>query len=281
MLVLCLTSPEMGYETCSTVCSCFSRLVLYACNTILVIVGFVLLSFGCVLAVNKNTARSLLTIAVNSSNVVQDPESLDELASVVVDMMSVVVALMISIGVGLILLSVLGFCGTCKKYAVLLKIYIVFIGIATLLASILCVYSAVGKKHLEGYGMRKVEGMFRRFDDGSLHSRAAQLLMEHFQCCGAANGTDFLQLDSAWRIENPSLAVPEDCCRTVDDQRANCTRSPDEFNSNFYSGCFEKLWQLFTKHSMKVTIVFAVATSVCAIIIFLTCCIIQHENRDD
>lgn len=261
---------------CLCICSCFSRCILYLCNTLMILFGLNLLVIGCFFKLSRSYARNFLFNAANSTEFTKDVESLDQLTSSVSDILQQVSSATIAAGVIIMLISIIGFCGACKRNRCYLYMYVLCIGIAAGIAGGLCIFSALGKSKFKHMGEQRAYQMFAHYKNESIQSKAFSLMMTYFKCCGVSNGTDFRLKNNNWRLTHTKDKVPKVCCRNR--QEPNCTKNPTSKNSYTYIGCFSKLWALFMKHSMKITIVLATSTVVLLSIIVLTCCVVKYEN---
>lgn len=254
----------------------------------MIIFGLALFVIGLVFKFHKGFAHAIFTnalSAMNSTSVsktlgAKDKDALNEVTNTVAVILGEVAISTIIAGLIVLIFSVPGFVGACRRSRCMLYIYILLIAFAAVLMAGLCIFSVVGKGKFKAIGEKKVRFFFKNYNNpnNGNFGKVFPSLSKLFKCCGLNSPKDFQ--NHTYAFMGYQAIVPKECCKTVNGTVLPCTSNPTSSNS-YQTGCFTKFWMLFEKNGMKITIMLAIATVAFLGIIVLTCCVVKYENSKD
>lgn len=175
----------------------------------------------------------------------------------------------------MLLISFLGCCGALKQVRCLLGLYSTVL-LIVLLAEIGIgifsgVYSGQLKSLLEPQLKRSIVKQYMGDSENkTIASIGWDTVMLNFECCGVTNSSDF---DEATKWNRGNASIPKSCCKfesinsnswTIAEVPTNykdpsCYTNPTVENSNFKTGCYDKIQSTVAQYS---TIIIGVAIGI-------------------
>jgi len=246
----------MGVITCP--CKC----VLGIVNGVILLAGLLLAAAGGVLlALSSNptltgTLQDLIKKVIDSLNIIKGTET-DNPTSQFVELLQPAGIVLLVVGLFILAVSILGYCGLAC-YIVVLKVYvvvlIVILAIEVIAAGL--IFSGKFNDQVQTQLVKIITDQYGGIDDMSLYSVIPNILMIQYKCCGVHDHGDFnntkkwnrtreFEFNGQTRVVD--LTTPIACCVTtgtfpnvklVDDY---CAVNPNNATSNFERGCWSKV----------------------------------------
>jgi tetraspanin-3 len=243
------------------VLNCPCKCVLGIINGVILLAGLALSAAGGVLlAVSSNpslakTLQKLIDDVIKNIKIIPgyDPGE-NPVTDQFVELIQPAGIVILVVGLFILALSILGYCGlTC--YLVVLKVYVVVL-IVILIIEIVVVavlFSGVFNEQIQTEMQKVIKKHYRGDTDQSLYSVIPNLLQINFHCCGIFNYEDFdnatnwnrtMTIESDGTKYDVTLVTPISCCETtgtfpnvnlVDDF---CAIAPNDTISNWNTGCW-------------------------------------------
>ncbi|XP_052806906.1 tetraspanin-1-like [Mya arenaria] len=171
------------------------------------------------------------------------------------DMLFGVALGLIFFGIFLIVISVLGTCGSCCKLKILLVTYVVICSLILVVQIIIVgilygspdTFHDPAKKTLKD----KIQTDYAGLAGSDVISMAWNVVMQQVGCCGANSYADFTGAEN-WETDYSStgsgytLKTPIACCRTLPDSNdLTCADISGATTANNYleEGCYNKVWE--------------------------------------
>ncbi|XP_064597749.1 tetraspanin-18-like [Liolophura sinensis] len=166
---------------------------------------------------------------------------------------------LISVGVVILFLSLLGFIGACKESKCLLILYGVVVLVLVLIQLSAIILAVLFRDKIERELISFLNTTLVDHYEGHFDSKEPfSVLWDGYQisgeCCGIVNQDDFLYTKKWNRsFPLPNSVIPFTCCQFLDTsvypnepdslqpKSFNCTVSPDENNAWLNKGCFDTL----------------------------------------
>lgn len=253
-------------------CSSLSVCILIFINVVVFLLGIAVAIFGAIAqwgrAAFSEKIVPFISKAMSSTgagpNVQIDFKEFADLMGQYVNYLSAAGLVIFIFGLILIVMSLTGLCGACKKNKCLLYIYIVLLVILLLamVALTLTVRFArgdlqqVGRTQLQKYIKDKFVGL----DPAKANAQSAilSLIQARLSCCGVTNGTDF-DMAKNWNrtyvfnSTSYTLKYPISCCKmkkgSYDVENTDCFENPTTATSNFGKGCYSMIWEMVENYS--------------------------------
>lgn len=239
------------------VLSCVARVCLVVINIIFLLIGLAIAAVGFVLRFGKTIWEPVLRQGISAlKKVGDDTQILQNLDTDNLDLGQLISGLAIGLIVGglvLCVLSLLGCCGACYKFNVVLSVYIIVIAVfiigEAVAIGILYGKPEIPKNQLKKNSLNDYKGL------GSVEvlSLGWNIIMMTFDCCGVENYEDF-SLTTGWdRTLNGQLSgtqellTPIACCKSLptSPNAYSCAQSPfNASKNNGEMGCYDKIWSL-------------------------------------
>lgn len=185
-------------------------------------------------------------------------------------------------GVLLLILTIVGFLGACKKIKCMLIIYalVVFALIAAevITAGIFYWKPEMITKPIKETLNSTIKSDYAGLNGTNVVSIAWNFVNQQFSCCGIDNYYDFIDATN-WVRDN--LATPLTCCITLPSSTdLSCAQNPLTTSKNNYNkGCFDAIWNLALGNTAITASVLAVVL-VMQIIFFLTAICMYADNSN-
>ncbi|XP_029655869.1 tetraspanin-1-like [Octopus sinensis] len=224
-----------------------TKTVLLLFNSLFLLLGVVLLSSGIWLL--GDPRHFLTTFGADEILVTykSDP-SLEDLKMLYTQFAYV----LISVGLFITGVCLLGILGTLKGnrvillvYSLLLFVILMFVVISTIL---LAVYETEVVAQIKHFLQNSLQERYTG-DSSHIFTKAWDFLQSNLKCCGVMNYTDFNQTTS-WTVRYSPLAIlPASCCSTEDKTLlTECTENHNLYVSNANVGCLGRLVNLVRQY---------------------------------
>ncbi|CAG9764589.1 unnamed protein product [Ceutorhynchus assimilis] len=253
--------------------SCMVKYVLCGFNFIIFLAGTLVLGVGIWLLVDMNSFIGLLKVVPMES--LQDytsPEFIKQATYV-----------LIAVGAFMFLVSFLGYCGALKESQCMLTLYgillIVILIMEIAAGSLAVIYKSKAETETKHILKLSLEKYYNSTDTKDAVTLAWDALQIELKCCGVDNGEDY-QRNEAWKQQ--SYIVPPSCCALSFDNKPldpNCVTAPNESNSYYRMGCYQKIvdWVMI---NMNIIIISAAVLALVEIIgILFAFCLAKSINR--
>lgn len=123
------------------------------------------------------------------------------------DTLSYVSIAVIVLGVILLLMGLLGSCGTCKKSKCMLYFFAVLLSVIVILQLALCIYSFVEKGDVKDQIKTGLEKTAEQYLEDKSTMKTWDDIQKNVKCCGAYNGYE------DWNTIIKNKMVPKSCCK--------------------------------------------------------------------
>ncbi|XP_008581357.1 PREDICTED: CD63 antigen [Galeopterus variegatus] len=178
---------------------------------------------------------------------------------------SLLSVVIIAVGAFLFLVALVGCCGACKENYCLMITFAIFLSLILLVEVVVAIAGYVFRDKLRS----EFDKDFRQQMQNYSNNQTALLLdwmQEHFNCCGAANYTDWENIPSMAKNQ-----VPDSCCINV---TAGCGTN---FNKEAIhkEGCVEKIGDELRKNVLVVAAAALGIAFVEVLGIVFACCLVK------
>ncbi|XP_053410322.1 CD63 antigen isoform X1 [Nycticebus coucang] len=174
----------------------------------------------------------------------------------------------ITVGAFLFLVAFVGCCGACKENYCLMITFAIFLSLILLVE----VAAAIAGYVFRNKVMSEFNKDFRQDMENYLKDNHTALvvdrLQKEFECCGAANYTDWESIPSMAKIR-----VPDSCCVNV---TVGCGRDLKEI---YTEGCVEKIGGWLRKNILVVAAAALGIAFVEVLGIVFACCLVKSIRR--
>ncbi|XP_056012437.1 CD63 antigen-like [Ostrea edulis] len=269
------------------------RIIIVILNIVFVIVSFVMLAAGIVLkffsdnaflkSVEDEFKAALKTLSdTTNANINTEEFSLNEV-------FGTVAIVLIVMGAFLLGVSFFGCCGACYKVQILLILYAVVLIVLLLgqLVMVIVLYASPAFKTLVKEELKVSLKNYKGLTGVNVESLIWNAAMQDLKCCGVESYADFKTYSPDWD-RTPSfgggtvgtdLESPIACCMTIPSTAGSvaCALTPTATN-NFFTGCFDKIWEKMFDSPVMLAIVLTVTFAVQLLLIIFTI-LMYRENK--
>ncbi|VDP73139.1 unnamed protein product [Echinostoma caproni] len=242
-------------------CNLPCRIVLVVINSITFIVGIALLAVGAILIWGKDALSSILSSFVTPLlkviNVGADATQITELLSRILGTTAPFGMTLLCLGAACAILSVIGYCGACCNYKIVLYLYAGLIGVLAAAVIIIVIIYFARRDALGEFAVQmfaKSVSAYVSMASSTADSLIVGLLQPPLQCCGVDGPTDFVNMSKSDVYNGQTynnLQFPVPCCMMNDKYvitGANCPNMFTTDNSNINQPCREPLKAFFLKY---------------------------------
>lgn len=237
-------------------CTCTCRIVLFAVNVLVGLIGFLLMLFGSLMSWGKLVVREQLaghiSPFVRTMYGTETAEKVAHLTDLVLRFTAPFGLLIFGFGTAILVLCIFGCCGACNQKAHCLRIYTALLLLITCAEIALLAFYYTNRSMVFDWTQKLLYQsllQYQSLESEDPHSMLFNLLMTTFNCCGLHNGDDFtnarnFQQKMNYSNEEITLAYPVACCKLDAQLRVlndTCPGTFDEGNSNIHVGCWDEL----------------------------------------
>ncbi|KAG5441551.1 hypothetical protein CSKR_111399 [Clonorchis sinensis] len=267
-------------------CGFGSKILLSILNSIVIILGLILVIVGAIVAWGTHLIVKLFDGPAKNfiETLGQDKTNIVKLAIREIGPIARPIGLLLFfLGLIIIGIAIFGCVGaTCNK-KLCLKIYVIILSVIVLCHILLLIIHfsrptlimSPIKSELERYVKQ-----YKSIQSGEAASVFLSMLMTSLECCGVNGWEDFKQAkemsktDKFFGFEAKDLQFPLMCCKTdasftlTDPQ--NCIKNPDDQNSNIKKGCAKALEKFMVSMFNKILYGSLILLAVNIVLILLT-----------
>lgn len=280
-------------------CVCVIKLILGILNTVILLGGLIVAGIGgALIGLSKGSfaliLQGIIYSIIRTLNLVES-NALDNVTST--DFTQYLrptgIALVI-IGGFIAAIALLGYCGT--SFTILLKIYMLIIGVLVVCEIVLVAVFFSGtfnSKFIEAANFSLVHE-YVSLTDGGIFSMAWNIIMIEVKCCGLTGYKDFYYIEHSWpqnrtlkigtTVSTYLLETPLACCKTSGDYPAikfiddYCAISPNETNSNWNTGCWDKVGEELHPYRSGIIFGCSLAIIIQVIIVLMAFLIVRDSS---
>lgn len=241
------------------ICACVFKLILNLLNTVILLVGLVLVGVGGVLlglasnATFANILQGIIFQILNGLKIV-DLNNLNKVSS---DFSNILhpagIALVITGGV-IAAIALIGYCGT--SIDIILKLYLVILTVLIVVEIVLVAlfFSGTLSRYIRQGANESLIHYYVDINDGGIHSMVWNIVMIEVKCCGLEDYTDFHATEKRQWPRNETIEghtgtyevqIPWSCCKMNGSYPSYqlmdnlCALYPSNNNSNWETGCWK------------------------------------------
>lgn len=248
------------------------KYILCGFNFVIFLAGTVVLGVGVWLLVDKNSFIGLSKVVpVDHLETFTSPNVLEQATYI-----------LIAVGAFMFLVSFLGYCGALKESQCMLTLYgilLIAILILEITAGVLAVvYKSTAEQETKNILKTSLEKFYNSTDSQDAVTLAWDTLQINLKCCGVDNYEDYQQ-NQVWKQQ--SYVIPPSCCALSLDNKPldpTCTTSPNEANSYYKTGCYQKIIDWLMLNLNLIIIIAAVLGLVEIIGILFAFCLAKSIN---
>ncbi|KAA0191754.1 Tetraspanin-CD63 receptor [Fasciolopsis buskii] len=242
-------------------CNLPCRIILIVINTATFIAGAALVIVGALMIWGKGALSGILaqfiTPLLKMLNTSQDATQITELLSRVLTTTAPIGMAILCVGAACAIVSLIGYCGACCNYKIILYLYAALIGLLALAVLIIIIIyfakrDALGDIVVNMYA--KSVKAYVSLEANTVDSLIVGLLQPPLHCCGVDGPDDFKNMSKTdvYNGQNyQNLQYPIPCCMMNDKYVITGANCPQAFtNSNSYIGhpCRQPLNKQFVKY---------------------------------
>lgn len=243
--------------------------LLILINLLFFVLGIVVLGIGIWISVSKDSFFELISNSTIPKEVKDLDEKVKNEADYYFSMASLVV---IGMGAFIMLLSLIGCCGSFKESKCLLITYATVVILITLGQSIGIILSAVYQKEFQTQVGNAFKPSLKSYGTDHHVTLLWNLKMEGLKCCGVHGNNDFQNLDRTINITSICCGKALDTCNSVNLDRNTNTAPP---------GCVDKLFKDLEGYMKYAIILAAVVIVVQILAIALALGLSNNINNDN
>ncbi|KAF7259569.1 hypothetical protein EG68_03360 [Paragonimus skrjabini miyazakii] len=239
-------------------CNLPCRIVLIVINSITGLAGLIMLAFGALMVWGQDALYNILvrflTPLLHSTGTSNNAAQITELIGRVLTATSPVGVALFSLGAALTILSMVGYCGACCNYKILLYVYAALIGVVDL-AILLCFSIYFAKRdEIASWAVKLFAESVEKYQSmqtNTVDSLVVGLIQPPLKCCGVDGPGDFKKMASTDVYGGKTydnLQHPIPCCWMNEQYEIigqNCPATFTQQNSYINQGCREVLKSTF------------------------------------
>ncbi|KAG5441146.1 hypothetical protein CSKR_102756 [Clonorchis sinensis] len=251
---MCCAGFDNSQRGSNMLCNFPCRILLIIVNTVSVLVGLVLLAVGALMIWGQDVVHKLINGFLNpllqSISVAQDAAQVTELIGRILTATSPIGIALFVLGAVFAIVSIIGYCGACCNYKVLLYLYAALVGVLALAVMVCFSVYFAAKDKIADYVVEvfaKSVKEYQSMEANTADSLLIGLLQPPLKCCGVSSSADFVNLastDSYGGQSYSDLTAPIPCCMMNDKYQitgAGCPAAFTNVNSYINVGCKEPL----------------------------------------
>ncbi|KAK6166570.1 hypothetical protein SNE40_023227 [Patella caerulea] len=275
-------------DNCLSVCG---RILLGVLNTIVMVIGFILLIVGILVFAYTPALDLLFASATSAFASASTGGSAAFGAENLVDLVKVAAYALIGFGVFFFLIGLLGLIGGCCKVKCALIVYVIMLLLLILAQIVALIILFSQRQVIDGSVKQPLVDMtnkYQKFDATNSETVTMNFLMYTLKCCGVDSYRDFTKVavggtwDSA--ATGTDLTTPVMCCVSPDSGNTACAQSPgymDPSLNNAEKGCYTEVWSSVDTQQALIIGVWSAIIVLQAILVFFAVYIIYRMAKSE
>jgi len=273
------------------------RWILTTLNFILLSASLFWIFLGVLFTIVPGPTISLVEALVNREWLGLSPKTSEFLSSLLdPQLVKESGQVLLTLGLGVALPSVVGYVGAVRESKVLLVLYLSPLLLAWgLQLLILLLLPALQSSIYKGLSsLASTSLSFYQVQGPDTHPSLLSLSWDHvmaeLSCCGVSNFTDFSTSIKFQETKEPRQLVPASCCildptpypHRLVPEHTQCVFVPTTYNSFFLNGCLSSITSLAASHlpSVILAIILLLSIEMVIIILAVCLCLLQRSRTD-